>query len=101
MGKKEIGPLPHTIHKTQFSVNYRPACEGNNTQSLKLILKISLRESGIGKFSLRQKQVINLKVKIDNTTLLKFNIENVIKNAQMREDIYNTRTKQLVLIQNI
>ena len=101
MGKKEIGPLPHTIHKTQFSVNYRPACEGNNTQSLKLILKISLRESGIGKFSLRQKQVINLKVMIDNTTLLKFNIENVIKNAQMREDIYNTRTKQLVLIQNI
>lgn len=101
MGKKEIGPLPHTIHKTQFSVNYRPACEGNNTQSLKLILKISLHESGIGKFSLRQNQVINLKVKIDNTTLLKFNIENVIKNAQMREDIYNTRTKQLVLIQNI
>lgn len=65
MGKKEIGPLPHTIHKTQFYVNYRSTCEGNNTKALKLILEISLHESGIGKFSLRQKEVINLKGKID------------------------------------
>ena len=55
MGKKEIGPLPHTIHKTQFYVNYRPTCEGNNSKSLKLVLEIFLHASGIAKFSFRQK----------------------------------------------